>query len=47
MVGPTERFGHLHNVLARIPASKGLRDGSDSGLILNVYCGVCKITVIG
>ena len=36
MVGPTEQCGHLHNVLARIPASNGLRDGSDLGLIPDI-----------
>ena len=37
MVGLTERCGHLHNVLVWIPASNGLRDGSDLGLIPDVY----------
>ena len=36
MVGPTEKYGHLHNVLARIPVSNGLRDGTDLGLIPDV-----------
>ena len=33
MIGPTEQCGHLHDVLAWILASNGLRDGSDLGLI--------------
>ena len=37
MVGLTERCGCLHDVLAWIPASNGLRDGSDLGLIPDVY----------
>ena len=36
MVGPTEGCGRLLDVLARIPASNGLRDGSDLGLIMDV-----------
>ena len=44
MVGPTERRGHLDNVLAGIPASNGLRDGSDLGLILDVEWEVdCRV----
>ena len=40
MVGPTEQCGHLHNVLAWIPASNDLRDGSDLGLITDALeCG--------
>ena len=42
MVGPTEQCGHLHNVLARILASNGLRDGSDLGLIPDVF-EVCRV----
>ena len=41
MVGPTERCGRLHDVLARIPAYNGLRDGSDLGLIPDVE--VCRV----
>ena len=33
MVGLTERYGGLHNVLAQIPACNGLRDGSNLGLM--------------
>ena len=33
MVGLTERCGHQLDVLAHVPASNGLRDGSDLGLI--------------
>ena len=36
MVGLTDRCGHLHNGLAWIPASNGLRYGSDLGLIPDV-----------
>ena len=36
MVGPTERRGRLLNVLAHFPASNGVREGSDLGLILDV-----------
>ena len=36
MVGLTELCGHPLNVLACIPASNGLRDGSDLGLILDI-----------
>ena len=43
MVGQTERCGHLHDVLAPIPASNGLRDGSDLGLIPNVEWGSCRV----
>ena len=39
MVGPAERCGCLHDVLARIPASNGVRDGSDLGLIPDVERG--------
>ena len=35
---PTERCGRLHDVLARIAASDGLRDGSYLGLIVEVEC---------
>ena len=44
MVGPTERCGHLHDFLAQIPASNGLRDGSDLKLILDVKWEVdCRV----
>ena len=36
MVEPTERCELLHNALAQILASNGLRDGSDLGLIPDV-----------
>ena len=36
MVGKTEWCGHLHYVLEQIPASNGLRDDSDLGLISNI-----------
>ena len=36
MVGPLERCGHQLDVLAHILASKGIRDGSDLGLIPDV-----------
>ena len=36
VVGPTERCGRLNNVLVWIPASNGLRDGFDLGLIPDV-----------
>ena len=43
MVGPTERCGHLHSVLAWIHVSNGLRDGSDLGLIPNVEWKVVEL----
>ena len=44
MVGPTERCGHLHDVLAWILACNGLRDGSDLGLIPDLECEVdCRV----
>ena len=33
MVEPAEYCEHLHNVFAWIPASNGIRDGSDLALI--------------
>ena len=36
VVRPTERCGRQHNVLTRIPASNGLRDGLTWDLIPNV-----------
>ena len=44
MVGPTERCWHLQDVLVRIPASNGLKDGSDLGLIPDVEWEVdCRV----
>ena len=43
MVEPAEWCGRLHNVLARILASNGLRDGSDLGLIPNLEQGSCRV----
>ena len=44
MVRPAERCGHLHDVLAQIPASNGLRDGSDLGLKPDVEWKVdCRV----
>ena len=44
MAGPTEQCGLLHDVLASIPASNGLRDGSDFGLIPDIECEVdCRV----
>ena len=40
MVGPTERRGYLHNVLACIFAFNGLKDGSALGLIPDVDLSV-------
>ena len=47
MVGLTERCGHLHDVLAQISASNGLRDGFDLGLIPDVECVLSKRSRIG
>ena len=47
MVGMTEWCGCLHNVLAWIPASNGLKDGSDLGLIPDVEWEVdCRFGLI-
>ena len=43
MVGPTERCGCRHDVLAWIPASNGLRDGSDLGLIPDVVLMMSRV----
>ena len=47
MVGLTERHGGLHNVLARIPASYGLRDSSDLGLIPDIDFCVFRVGGVG
>ena len=44
LAGLTEWYGHKHDVLARIPASNDLRDGSDLGLIPDVEWKVdCRV----